>query len=399
MRVVMIGPFGLRPKGTMIVRALPMAKALVARGHSVTMLLPPWSYPQDSGRVEDIGGVRIENIALPPRRPIAFHLLATRRLVGRALALKPDVVHCFKPKAYAGLSAWAIWHIQRLRGARARLVVDEDDWEGAGGWNERENYSWAQKRAFAWQERWGLQHCDAVTVASRTLESIAWSMGVSRAKTFYVPNGPGLEIGDWRLETRESSSNLQSRFSNLDSPTVLLYSRFFEFKYDRVLEVFGRVLNSVPEARLLLIGKGLFGDDDKLMAEARGRGWGDRVSNKGWIAPEDLPQALARADVAIYPFDDTLLNRTKCPVKLVDLLTVGVPVVADDVGQIGEYIRHHETGWLVPSGDVQAMADAVIELLQNRDRARRLGEAAAIDARARFSWDRLVEVVEQAYQR
>ena len=39
MRVVMIGPFGLRPRGTMSVRALPLAQALVAQGHAVTLLL------------------------------------------------------------------------------------------------------------------------------------------------------------------------------------------------------------------------------------------------------------------------------------------------------------------------------------------------------------------------
>ena len=84
MRIVMIGPFGLKPKMTMASRALPLAKALVARGHAVTMLLPPWSYPDDSGRVVEDGGVRVENITLPPRRPLLFHFQTTRRLVTRA---------------------------------------------------------------------------------------------------------------------------------------------------------------------------------------------------------------------------------------------------------------------------------------------------------------------------
>ena len=50
MNIVMIGPFGLQPKATLSVRALPMAKALVARGHSVTLLVPPWDHPADAGR-------------------------------------------------------------------------------------------------------------------------------------------------------------------------------------------------------------------------------------------------------------------------------------------------------------------------------------------------------------
>jgi len=392
MRIVMIGPFGLRPKGTMIVRALPMAKALVTRGHSVTMLLPPWANPTDSGRVEDIGGVRVENIALPPGVPLLVHLQTTLRLVKRALTLKPDVIHCFKPKAYAGLAAGWLWQLKRPGLVKARLVVDADDWEGAGGWNERENYSWAQKRFFAWQEQWGLRHCDALTVASRTLESIVWSLGVKPERVFYVPNGVDVE-----QEARSGRQDTQSPSQLANYPTILLYTRFFEFKIERVLDVFGRVMQSTPNVRLLVVGKGLFGEEAQLIEQVKVRGWEERVECAGWIDPTRLPDMFARADVALYPFDDTLLNRTKCAVKLIDLLAAGVPVVADAVGQNTEYIRHNETGTLVPSGDVMAMAEAVTALLNERRRARALGGAAARDVRTRFGWDRLAESVERAY--
>jgi glycosyltransferase involved in cell wall biosynthesis len=403
MRVVMIGPFGLKPKGTMAVRALPMAKALAARGHAVTMLLPPWSNPEDSGRVFADDGVRIENIVLPPRLPLLFHALATHRLLRRARSLRPDVLHCFKPKAYAGLSAWWLWRLKRLGLSKVRLVVDTDDWEGAGGWNERERYSWAQRRFFAWQEQWGLRHCDALTVASRALESIVWSMGVPPSRVFYVPNG--VEVGAWKpalsaaegLEVGVAASNLQSPISNLSPPTLLLYTRFFEFGVERAAEVFTRVLRSVPEARLLVVGKGLFGEETQLLDRARAAGWGDRVEYAGWVEPDELPDLFARADAAIYPFDDTLLNRTKCPVKLIDLLAAGVPVVADAVGQIEECVRHNETGVLVPGGDVDAMAEAVAALLLDPARARWLGTAAAHEVRVSFGWNRLVETVEGAY--
>ncbi len=380
----------------MAARALPMARALAARGHSVAMLLPPWSNPEDSGRAFEDSGVRVENIELPPPRPVLFHLSTTRQLVRRALVFNPDVVHCFKPKAYAGLSAWWLWRMKRLGRMRARLVVDTDDWEGAGGWNDRESYSWMQKRMFAWQEQWGLRHCDALTVASRALESIAWSMGVPPSKVFHVPNG--VEVGSWKLEVGSAASNLQPPTSNLQPPTLLLYTRFFEFKIERVLELLGRVMQSVPDARLLVVGKGLFGEEAELLARAQAAGMGDRLEYAGWVDPAELPALFARADVAIYPFDDTLLNRTKCPVKLTELLAAGVPVVADAVGQIAEYIRHNETGVLVSSGDVTAMADAVAALLKEHRRARALGSAAARDVRARFGWERLVDVVEQAYK-
>lgn len=388
MRIAIIGPFGLRPKGTMNVRALPLAQALVRRGHAVRMILPPWDWPQDAGCKAQDAGVEIENVALPAGVPGLFHLNTTRRLVQRALDFQPDVIHCFKPKAYAGLSAWWLWQLKRLGRVKARLIVDTDDWEGAGGWNDLNDYSWAQKKMFAWQEQWSLTHNDGVTVASKALQSIVWSLGVKPEKTVYVPNGVvKAEFGVQSAEFRDPHSPFR----------ILLYTRFFEFKIDRIFEVLRRVVEQEPGAKLLVVGKGFFGEEEQLLKQAAAIGLRGSIEYAGWVDAAALPGYFAQAGVAIYPFDDTLINRTKCSVKLIDLLSAGVPVVADAVGQNAEYIRHNETGVLVPSGDAAAMAHAIIDLLHDREKADRLGTEAAQDMIARFSWDRLVLEVERIY--
>jgi glycosyltransferase involved in cell wall biosynthesis len=382
----MIGPFGLRPKGTMSVRALPLARALAARGHAVRMVLPPWDWPQDAGsRVQD-AGVEIENIALPAGVPGLFHLNTTRRLVSRALDFQPDVIHCFKPKAYAGLSAWWLWQMKRMGSVKARLIVDTDDWEGAGGWNDLNDYSWVQKKMFAWQEQWGLTHNNGVTVASKALQAIVRSLGVKPDRVGYVPNG-----------CRATTIAFRPATNNQQPATILLYTRFFEFKIERVLEVLRRVVTQIPDTKLVVVGQGFNGEEDRLLAQAEAIGLRGSIEYASWVDAAVLPEYFAQAAVAIYPFDDTLINRTKCSVKLIDLLSAGVPVVADAVGQNAEYIRHNETGVLVSSGDTAAMAQAVIELLRDRKKADRVGRDAAQDMIARFSWERLVLDVEQIY--
>ena len=415
MRVVMVGPFGLRPKGTMSGRALPMARALAARGHSVTVILPPWQNPEDAGQHWEEDGIAVENVSLPPRTPGLFHLLTALRLARRALALHPDVVHLFKPKAYSGLTHWLLSRLPRTR--RPRLVVDTDDWEGPGGWNEIGGYTSAQRRFFARQERWGLTHADAVTVASRILESLVWALGVPPRRVFYVPNGvaESQEARSKKQETGDDQSCLLPPAS-----CILLYTRFFEFSVSRVVEILRRVREAVPEARLLVVGKGFCGEEEELLRLATQSGLTvqrdpppitDHVSRftfhvsrfthdviyYGWVPTETLPTYFAQATLAIYPFDDTLVNRTKCAVKLGDLLAAGVPVVADAVGQNREYIRHGETGWLVSPGDVPAFAAAVVRLLQDAQLRQQLGRTAARDLRERFAWERLVETVERAY--
>ncbi len=402
MHIVMIGPFGLRHRGTMSVRALPMAQALTARGHTVTILLPPWQNPEDAGRCWEEEGVAIENIPLPPRVLGLFHLLTVLRLIRRALALRPDVVHLFKPKAYSGLTHWLLARLPVAR--RPRLVVDADDWEGPGGWNDLGDYTPAQQRFFTWQERWGLTHADAVTVASRALESLVWALGVLPRRVFYVPNG---------VTGKQEARGKRQEVGN-DQPCILLYTRFFEFPVSRVIEVFWRVRERIPTARLLVVGKGLFGEEEELFRLAiqsdltithhvlhitfHVSRFTRDVTYFGWVPPADLPAYFARADVAIYPFDDTLINRAKCAVKLRDLLAAGVPVVAEAVGQNREMIRHGETGWLVAPGDVASFAEAVARLLGDAGLRERLGQAAARDVRERFAWEQLVETVERAYE-
>ncbi len=392
MRIVMIGPFGLFPKGTMRMRALPLAQELAARGHEVKLLMPPWHTPEETTRSWQDGGVIIEYVALGPRLPLISYLIVTCRLFRKALAWEPDIIHCFKPKAYAGLVAWLVWQAKRLGLTRARLVIDEDDWEGPGGWNDLEPYSRTLQRIFAWQERWGLRHNDAITVASRALESLAWSLGISPHKVFYLPNGAV-------SRDRGDGTAVRTRYGLGQAPVVLLYTRFFEYDIARIISVFREVLAELPAARLLVVGKGLFSDDDArfdhLVSE---HGLGEQIVRAGWVPQEHLPDYFAAADIALYPMDDTLVNRTKCAVKLLDLLIAGVPVVADAVGQNAEYVLHNETGLLVPSGDAQAMAEAALCLLHDDALCQRLSSAAMAHIDSRYTWSVLVNDLIAAYQ-
>jgi glycosyltransferase involved in cell wall biosynthesis len=390
MKIVMVGPFGLRPRGTMSVRALPLAKALVRRGHAVTLLLPPWQNPEDAGRAWREDGVRVENVALPVGVPGWFHLRLTQRLLRRVRTLRPDVVHAFKPKAYAGLVHWALHH----RPGAPPVVVDTDDWEGPGGWNTLRDYAPPLKRIFAWQERWGLRHADAVTVASRALQTLTWAQGGDPVRVVYLPNAsawphpPVARLPDER-------------------PTLLLYTRFFEFDVARLWRIVQRVREAVPTVRLWIVGRGFFGEDAALMQYARAAGWRVTEANPaaddadliyaGFVPVDDQPAHFAHADVALYPFDDTLVNRTKCPVKLLDLLKAGLPVVGEAVGEIREAIADGTTGVLVPPGNDAAFVEAIVDLLSAPSRRRALGEEAARIAREQLTWGQRAVAAERAY--
>ena len=421
MRVVMVGPFGLQVKSTMRERALPMAKALVRRGYTVTLLVPPWDSPQDAGQQWVDEGVQVINSPLPSAKGPLFHLLLTRELARLTLAQTPDVVHFFKPKAYAGLTHFYLSILRRLGRYTGRytsrytgrqtlhLVVDEDDWEQA--WNEIGDYTPAQKRLFAWQEPWGLRHADAITVASRALERLVESIPVPRYKIYYVPNGfrplsPDFAL--WRtipvwqsqlqavipdpegvstpssgqslLERMPASTGFDNRvrleYDLYGKPVVLLYTRFFEFRLSFLVDVITTVNQYLPDTRWLVVGEGYHSEEDALKRLVTVRGLTKKFIFAGWVSMETLPYYFAAANAAIYPYEDTLLNQTKCSVKLLDLLSAGVPVVASRVGQNTEYITHGQTGLLVPPQDATRMAEALLLILNQHQLQEHLSHSA-----------------------
>lgn len=395
MRITMIGNFGLWRKGTMGARALPMAKALVERGHQVCLVLPPWDTPEDSGSEYVLDGVRIANVKLPTRIPLLWHALLTATLFHRTLSESSDIVHVFKPKAYAGLVGLALWLMKRVGLFKPRLVVDTDDWEGTGGWNEIERFPRPVKWFISWHERTALRRCDAVTVASRALELLVWSIGVPKAAVHYVPNGLFVDDSKELLATDHSSPAIAAKLA--DHPVVLLYTRFFEYRLERFVQLVERVVGQLPAARFIVVGKGLWGEEEMLASRLNEAGLGDKVVFAGWIAKDAIPQWLALADVAVYPMDDSLLNRSKCPMKLVDLMANGLPVVAEGVGQVAEYIEHGSSGVLVEPENVNEFAAAVVNLLGDQAARAGLGKGARERIAEKFDWRRLVVTVEQAY--
>jgi glycosyltransferase involved in cell wall biosynthesis len=76
---------------------------------------------------------------------------------------------------------------------------------------------------------------------------------------------------------------------------------------------------------------------------------------------------------------------------LLEAMSQGVPCVGTRVGAIPEIVSDGETGLLVPAGDAQALADALLEYLADPERAQAAGEAALADVQGRLSWEHVAQ--------
>jgi len=401
MRIVMIGPFAFHPQGTVPVRMMPMAEMLDSRGHQVSVVLPPYDNLAESNKQYKVGHISVCNVGIPKVPSPLKQFVVSCRLVRTALKLKPDLLHVFKPVGYSGLAAMILILRRWLRLLKAPIVLDTDDWDGHGGFydhfREHRVYPGYQLRFVRFQLGWVPRHVAAVTVASRALQSLVWSQGIPQDKVFYVPNGAQPFPPAERVVGREV---LRERLGlTPNAPVVLLYTRFFEFDVGRVVEILKAVKQELGEAKLLVVGRGRFGEEAALVKLAQTEGVNDSVVFAGWIQPSELPSYLDLGDVSIYPFDDNLLNRAKCPGKVVELMSLGKAIVADRVGQIAEYLQNESSGILVEPGDTESFARAVIRVLKDESLRSRLGENAKQRIWDRFGWDRLALEVVAAYER
>jgi len=391
LRIVLIGPFAFQPKGTVSARAFFIARALVKRGHRVTILMPPYDHLVDSGRIWEQDGVRLENMVL--RRNDAWHQLSVPlRMARRAVQLDADLVHVFKPIGYSGLAG--MW-LRRF--SRRPLVLDSDDWEGRGGWADVNPYPALWRWLFDRQERWLARHADAVTVVSRTLQTQMWGLGVDPARVIYLPNGPDPRLRD-RLEGIEAQqAGVRARLGVGDAPLALYLGHIPHGNdLDLALQAWSRVGERLPQARLVIAGTGE--GLPALQRYAQALGVEDRVLFPGWIERELAPVYVAAADLIVNPLRDTLINRSKCAAKVVSAMALGKAVITSRLGENLEYIEHGRSGWLTEPGDADDLAQALLTLLSNQALAAELGRAARQRLWERFDWEARITGVERAYQ-
>jgi len=109
---------------------------------------------------------------------------------------------------------------------------------------------------------------------------------------------------------------------------------------------------------------------------------------------QDMPELYSVMDLLVLPS-----HREGFPLVLAEAAAMGVPVIATNIRGCREAVEQGRNGVLVPLGDVRVLADAMIELLTDRDRAQRMGEEGRRVALERFDERPVFEKVKSEYSR
>jgi glycosyltransferase involved in cell wall biosynthesis len=113
-----------------------------------------------------------------------------------------------------------------------------------------------------------------------------------------------------------------------------------------------------------------------------------RVRWLGSIPYRDVPAVIAGSIAALVPMTDEARSRTGLsPLKLFEAMACGVPVIASDLPGLGDLVRAHDCGILVPPGDADAVARAVADLVADPADARARGGRGRVAVVTSYSWD------------
>ncbi|MCI0558273.1 MAG: glycosyltransferase, partial [Nitrososphaera sp.] len=161
-----------------------------------------------------------------------------------------------------------------------------------------------------------------------------------------------------------------------------------------LVQAFSELNKVLRNVRLLIIGQGMLGAPDnseqELTERVRELGITDRVSLLGYRS--DIPELVSIMDV----FCLTSLKEG-LPIGLIEAMAAGLPVVGTNVEGIRDVIVPHEDGLLVELGDVEALKNALIDLLTKPDWSYKLGEAARRKAEEKYSLKRCVSEYEALF--
>jgi glycosyltransferase involved in cell wall biosynthesis len=155
-----------------------------------------------------------------------------------------------------------------------------------------------------------------------------------------------------------------------------------------LVDAFDRLHARRGDARLLIVGDGPEGPD--LRRDVELRGCAERVWFTGAVTPASVPPLLAEMDVAVAPYP-AIEPFYFSPLKVLEAMAAGLPVVASDVGDLGELVGDGVTGLLVPPGDASALAAALDRLAADPAERRRMGEAGRARVLAAHTWDHVVD--------
>ena len=272
-----------------------------------------------------------------------------------------------------------------LRAARGRAR--------RGGARERireaKGVVWLLGMHFQRGECFRFRDCEWIVPSRQQFEDTRRGEFALRSRGHVVPNGVDTDL--FRPSERRE---LRAELGLGDEPTLVSVGRLnVEKGFDIAIRSLAAVQRSIPNARLLIVGRGE--EQDALEALTARLGLDSAVTFVGPQPAEQVARYMAAADIFVFP----TVREEAAPLVLPQAMACGVPVIASSIGGVTEVVAHPgQDGILIEPGDESALVKGIEELLADDEARERMGRAARERVLAEYTLERMVERTLEVYQ-
>lgn len=353
---------------------LPLAQAAQAAGYEVALI----TRIRDQGESIRAQGIRVISLELSRR---GLNPLRELALIVRLYAIyrreRPDILHqvAMKPVLYGSLVA-------RLAGA-PRIV---NALAGLGFLFSSQRLQARLLRPFVRLALRGLLDDTQVIVQNPDDARLLNELARLTPQQVQIIRGSGVDLTSFRPTPPPSESPA--------GPVIMLPARLLWDKgVGELVEAAKRLRARKIAARCVLVGMP-DPDNPTAVPEERIHAWVQAGFIEWWGHQDDMPTTLSQSHIVCLPS-----YREGLPKVLAEAAACGRPIVTSDAPGCREVVRHGENGLLVPIGDANALAEALVTLIRNPELRAAYGSAGRQRAEAEFGNAKVIAATLALYQR
>ncbi len=308
----------------------------------------------------------------------------------RVIALEqPDVLHVHSP----ALNVLPALVLGRKLGIPVVYEI-RAFWEDAavdhGSYRE---FSWKYRLVHA-LETWACRRVHHIAVLCEGIKQDLQKRGISENHMTIVPNG--IHTADF--QPCPADENFRHALGLEGKLVIGFVGSFYRYEgLGLLVEAFAKLLKKQNNLILLLVGGGEV--EEELKSQVHRLSLTSHVVFTGRIPHERIPGVYGLFDFLVYPRNSIRLTELVTPLKPLEAMAMGKPLVASDIGGHRELIQDGETGVLFQAGNVESLVQKLEGLLREPDRIQHLVQCGKSWVAQERSWERIVKRYIPIYQK
>ncbi len=382
MKVLQISTVGFADPRFYRSNEFSLCKSLAKLGHEVTLFSsdkhPKWQMLDKRSierKVESVEGFTLRRY---PSGPELGTIPLMPTLPFEIMKTPWDVIH-----AHTILAPSSFYSALLATAKRKPLVVTQHDYIFGAAHGIKLLVHMFNNNTFG---RFTMHAADAVIGLSSDAARFAQKFGAAPQKTAVIPTSVDTTV------FRPGQKNLLRDRYGIEGEVVLFVGRLTRDKApDAILKAFQRVTSVVPDAKLVLVGKG---KEEATLRDLQRRLNLENVYFLGMVPRNEMPFIYAGAQVLVLPSVFEIFGNV-----VLEAMATGLPVVGSKIAGMADVIADGITGFHIRPGDIDQIANYLTQLLTNRDLREHMCQAARSMAVEKFDDISIARAVESIYKR